>query len=307
MRNVPFLRVVILLGAFAIAAQAAPPAEEAPDDPAPTGEQVQESSPAAKLPIVLPPRAQSAFGPGERLTFAIKYEFITAGTATLEVHDAEPVDGRPMYEIRSKAESNSFIDNFFKVRDFNSSGIDRASLASRRFHQNLREGHYRVVRTTHFDYEEGRYTYERTYKGKTAQRSGPISQPLQDMLSCFFYARTLKLEPGEEYAITVFSDEKVYPLKVRVHKKLQTIKTPAGTFECLRVEPQVIGDAIFKAKGGRMTIFMTNDEKKMPVLIRSKVFVGSFDAELSAYELGETPGAGALTPPGRFDKETSPG
>ena len=78
----------------------------------------------------------------------------------------------------------------------------------------------------------------------------------------------------------VFSGENTYPLRVVVHQKREKIRVPAGKFECIKVEPFIIGDAIFKTKGGKMLIWMTNDERKMPVLVRSKVMIGSFDAEL---------------------------
>ena len=67
---------------------------------------------------------------------------------------------------------------------------------------------------------------------------------------------------------------------------MEKIKVRAGEFECLKVTPFVVGDAIFKASDGKMTIWMTNDAYRMPVLIRSKVAVGAFDAELFKFKYG---------------------
>jgi hypothetical protein len=220
------------------------------------------------------------------LKFIIKYEFIGAGNASMEVKSGDPVDGRPTWHIVSEARSNGFVDAFFKVRDVNSSVIDSESLASVSFHQNLKEGHYHVIRNTKLNYETGTYQYERIYKGKTNTHDGTIQEPLQDILSAFFYTRTMDLELGKEYDIRVFSDRDVYPLKVKVHPKLQNISVPAGKFSCMRIDPELQGDAIFKAKEGKMTIWLTNDERKMPVLLRSRVFVGAFDAELISFENG---------------------
>ncbi|OVE77438.1 hypothetical protein BVX98_02755 [bacterium F11] len=224
------------------------------------------------------------FGPGERFKFIIKYQFVGAGHSTLETKWGEMKDGRPTLQFVSNAKSNDFIDVFFKVRDFNASTVDALTLASLHFHQNLREGHYRVVRNTTIDYSSGTFNYERRYKGRTSHHSGTVSEPVSDILASFFYARTLPLELGKSYSIRVFSNKNVYSLKVDVDDRLHDVKVPAGRFECLRLTPHVIGDGIFKGKEkGKMFLWLTNDDIRMPVLIRSKVFIGAFDAELMEY------------------------
>ncbi len=245
---------------------------------------VVSSSSGPVVPILLTTTTNSAFRVGEKLKFIIKYQFVGAGTASMTISEGPLVNNRPTLHLESRAESNGFVDKFFKVRDTNSSTIDKDSLASVFFHQNLREGNYHVMRNTTLDYKTGQFQYEKNRKGKTKSESGFIDQPLQDILSSFFYTRTLPLELGQEYSINVFSDGDVYALKVKVYPKTQDINVPAGRFHCLRVEPMLVGDAIFKAKEGKMTIWLTNDERRMPVLLRSKVFIGSFDAELLEYE-----------------------
>ncbi len=241
--------------------------------------------PLADEAIKFSPVANTAFRPGEKLTFVIKYEFIGAGTATLEVQEGPAVAGRPTHYLISHAKSSDFIDVFFKVRDFNASVIDKESLVSFSFHQNLREGHYRVVRNTSFDYAGRIYTFEKEYKGKTRHETGPLPELVSDMLSSFFTTRALALERGKDYEIRVFSDGKIIPLLVKVHPDLHQVRVPAGKFTCLRVQPFITGDAIFQVKEGKMLIWLTDDDRRVPVLIRSKVAVGAFDAELTKHEL----------------------
>jgi len=239
---------------------------------------------SAADPIVLKPVKNNAFKAGEKLEFLIKYEFVSAGTATMEIQEGPIVNGRPTLNIMSTAKSNSMIDKVFRVRDFNGSNIDKESLATFHFHQNLKEGKYHVVRNTSFDYANKAFRYERISKGKTSTKTGELNETVQDVLSSFFVTRTLPLELGKQYEITVFSGSKVYPLVVRVHTKLETVKVEAGKFECIRIEPAIQGDSIFKAsEGAKMSIWVTNDHRHLPVLIRSKVSVGAFDAELSKH------------------------
>jgi hypothetical protein len=247
------------------------------------------SSAPATLPIQLNPIKNEAFWPGEKCEFDIKYEFIRAGQATMEVSKSLVVNGRPTISFVSMARSSNFIDKFFKVRDYNASQVDEQSLASVNFHQNLHEGKYAVIRNTTIDYARGKYYFERSRRGNLTKREGEIRQPVSDILAGFFHTRTLPLEPGKEYSFEVFSDEQIYPLKVSVDKDVEKVKVDAGTFECLKVRPMIIGDAIFRASEGKMTIWVTNDARKIPVLIRSKVAVGAFDAELVKYEPGQAP------------------
>lgn len=238
-------------------------------------------------PIELKPLVNTAFKVGESLTFALKYQFIGAGTATMEVNQGDMINGRPTMVIESRAESNSVIDKFFKVRDYNASTVDAISLASLRFHQNLQEGRYQVTRTTTIDYKKREVHFERTRRGTTTTKTTPIQRQVQDVLSAFFVTRTMVLELGKEYLISVFSDDQVYFLRVKVDKKEHKISVPAGKFNCILVEPIVIGDSLFKAKEGKegkIFIYLTNDERKMPVLIRSKVMIGAFDAQLIHYD-----------------------
>jgi hypothetical protein len=248
---------------------------------------VQTSS--ATVPFVLPTIKNDAFWEGEQLNFVIKYEFIQAGTAVMKINAGSPIDNRPTFHIETKAESSGLVDKFFKVRDFNSAIVDRASMMSRNMHQNLKEGKYSVIRNTTFDYTRHKYIFERTRRGTLTKHEGPLERPVMDALGAFFYARTLDLHPGDQVSIAVFSDEKMYPLSIKVSTKVETIEVPAGKFECIMIEPLTEGDAIFKASDGKMQIWLTNDAYKMPVLIRSKVFIGSFDAELQSFERPHKP------------------
>ncbi len=236
------------------------------------------------LPIFLPPFEFKAFDVGEELSFEIGYEFVNAGKADLKLEEGPVVDGRHTININSNARTNDFFDHIFKVRDFNGSRVDKESFASINFHQNLREGKYKVIRNTAIDYKSGKYFFEKKYKGKTRTEEGFISRPVLDILATLYYVRTLPLERGKEYLIEVFSDDGVHPLKVVVHSKTHKVKVPAGEFKCIRVAPYIMGDAIFKARGGKMHIWLTDDERKMPVLLSSQVMIGSFEAKLVKYK-----------------------
>ena len=215
-----------------------------------------------------------AFRTGEYLEFQIGWKFFKAGTATMSVSDTVWTNQRPCYFIETTASSSSVIDVFYKVRDKVESIIDRQAIFPWKFKKRLREGKFRRDRFTVFDpYQNLAYVKRDTVK---------IPPYVQDILSSFYYVRTLPLEVGRHFDIENITDKKVYPLRVIVHKK-EKVKVPAGRFQCLVVEPVLRGEGLFNQKG-TLTIWLTDDARKMPVMMKSEVFIGTVDVKLTQYK-----------------------
>jgi hypothetical protein len=218
-----------------------------------------------------------AFGLGEKLEFDIGYGFINAGYATMEVSELIEYNDRPCYLVTSTANSNRFFSSFYRVEDKVESIIDAVGIFSWYFEKNLREGKYRANKSYAFDQVGHRVFYE----NDTIETTHYI----QDALSCLYYARTQNLQVGKSFFIDNFTDGKHYPLEVKVVGK-ETVKVEAGKFDCIVVEPLLLTSGIFKHEG-RLKVWLTDDRLKLPVLMKSRVLVGSITAELTDYQLGE--------------------
>jgi hypothetical protein len=214
----------------------------------------------------------SAFSVGERLEFEIAYGVIKAGRATMSIVDTQQVNGRPCYHILTTATSNEFFDSLYKVRDSVESYVDMEGLFTWRFEKRLKEGKYRADRFEEYD--------QRRNLVYTKKDTVSIPPYTQDILSSFYYARTVPLKIGKSFPVDNFADGKVYPLKILVHDK-DRVKVPAGRFDCIVVEPVLEGEGLFN-QNGRMAIWLTNDERRIPVLMKSKVLVGSIEARLTS-------------------------
>ncbi len=223
--------------------------------------------------------AQSVYGPGERMVFSIGYGVINAGEGILEVLDLIEYKGHTCYHIQSKANSNRFFSSIYKVRDKITSYVDVETLYSRYFNKRLREGDYKKTVEIDFDHlaQEARYSNGETF---------PISSGVQDVLSAFFYVRTLDLEAGKVFDIPAHSSRRTYDLKVIVHGK-ERVEVEAGTWNCFVVEPVIEGEGLFKHEG-KLTLYITDDARRIPILIKTKVPVGSIDVELKDYRPGVT-------------------
>ena len=218
-----------------------------------------------------------AFGLGEHLEFDVTYGFITAGYATMSVDRLIEFENRPCYRIVTTANSNSFFSTFYNVDDRVESIIDAIGLFSWRFEKNLKEGKYRATRKFSFD--------QRNHKAEYNNDTTTVPPYVQDALSVFYYVRTQDLKVGESVFVDHYNDGKLYPMEIKVLKK-ETITVPAGTFECLVIEPLLQSVGVFKHEG-KLKVWLTNDRLRLPVLMKSKVLVGSIAAELTSYKLGE--------------------
>ncbi len=213
------------------------------------------------------------FGEGEYLLFAIQYGLIYAGDATLEVRNIAILDGVRAYHIISNARTSKTFDLIFKVRDRHESFMDYGNLLSLRFSKHLREGKFRRDEEVIFDQKGHRAIY--------TAKEVPIPPSTQDFLSALYYIRTLRLDVGQAVQMANHTGGKNYPIYVKVLRR-ERVTVPAGEFDCLVVEPVLQTSSIFEHKG-KLTIWLTDDTIKMPVLLRSKVVVGAFEAVLKEY------------------------
>ena len=219
----------------------------------------------------------NAFREGEKLTFNVKYGFVTAGIATFEIPAIKKISGRNAYHVLFEVNTVPTFDAFFKVRDRYETYLDVEGIFPWRFEQHIREGKFSRDFSAFFDQRKG--------NAKTSGGQFEIPKYVNDIVSAFFYARTIdysNLKVGDKIPLKNFYKDKVYDLDVVYHGK-ETIEVEAGKFECIMVEPLVQEGGLFKSEGSIM-LWMTNDEAKMPVRVKTKVVVGAIDADLTSYK-----------------------
>jgi hypothetical protein len=219
------------------------------------------------------------FKNGEYLHFEVNYGIMLAGYATIEVHEDTNFNGHDVFIFKTTAKSRRAFDWIFKVRDWTKSYFDKKRVRTVRFEKELREGSYEVDIGIDYDHENLKATYFRERKGKKNQTAViDIPENVKDPLSALFFVRTMDLKVGDEILIPATDNKKVYDIKVIVHKK-EKVKVPAGKFSCIVVEPVMADGGVFK-KDGKVLVWLTDDQKKMPVKMETKVYIGSIVAEL---------------------------
>jgi len=218
-----------------------------------------------------------AFGPGEYLEYEVGYGFIKAGTATLEVRRAVNYKGYKSLELVSTAKSYPALAKLYYVEDYNYSILDYHGLFPWHYQKSVQEGRYQAFRVADFD--------QKNKKIYTPKDTLAASEYIQDAMTALYYARTVPLQVGQTVAIETFSDGKKYSLEVKVLKK-ERITVPAGTFRTIVVEPLLKTPGIFQ-QTGKIKVWLTDDRLRLPVLMKSRVLIGSISAQLKVFKLGE--------------------
>lgn len=218
-----------------------------------------------------------AFKVGEKLTFDVKYGFVTAGIAVMQIPEISHISGREAYHITFRVNTVPSFDWFFKVRDRYETYMDVKGLFPWRFEQHIREGHYSRDFAAFFD--------QRRDIAKTSEGQYIIPKYVNDIVSAFYLARTFDysgLKVNDRIHMKNFYKDKVYDLDVKYLGKDQ-VDVEAGTFNCIVVEPLVQEGGLFKSEG-TIIVWLTDDDLKVPVKVQTKVVIGSINAELIKYE-----------------------
>ena len=210
----------------------------------------------------------------EKLYYDISYGPFDVGKSTMEVLTND--DGT--VSIITIARSDGWVDDVYPVDDFAESVVeDFASLVPVRYTLKTREGKGRKHREVLFDHAGLKATYIDHLKQENTQYD--IPDRVFDPLSAFFYTRRLILEPGKDQTIPMFDSKKFWPLMVKVIKR-QSIDVPAGKFNTVMISPVMQSEGIF-SRTGDMYIWVTDDARRIPVLIKSKVLIGSVKVKLT--------------------------
>ncbi len=163
-----------------------------------------------------------AFKEGEKLTFNVNYGFVTAGIATMEIDDIRRISARNAYHVLFRVNTVPSFDWIFKVRDRYETFIDTEGLFPWRFEQHIREGNYSKDFSAFFDQRRG--------KAKTSGGQYDIPPYVNDILSAFYFARTLdysNMKVNDMVLLHNFYSDKVYDLNVKYLGK-ETISVTAG-------------------------------------------------------------------------------
>ncbi|MCC9137210.1 DUF3108 domain-containing protein [Pontibacter silvestris] len=228
-----------------------------------------------------------SFSAGEILKYKVHYGPITAAEAVIDVApQLHQVNNRPCYRATVYGKTTGSFDLFLKVRDTWQSYIDTSALVPQRFFQNIEEGNYRKRETVDFNHYNNTAFVEKKKKSR-AKETGSYKVPdnVQDIVSGFYYLRTLnydRMRVGDKIKVQGFFDQETFNMEV-VYKGRETVSTKAGDIRSIKLEPKMPSNKLFKGENA-ITVYLSDDNNKIPVLIKAEMFVGSLKVNLYEYK-----------------------
>jgi hypothetical protein len=222
------------------------------------------------------------FQPGEFLKYRVFYDSwitydMTAGYGTMEI-DPELVttNGRETYHITVTGNSAGLFNLFYKVRDRFETFIDREGMMPLKFVRSTREGSYKKDDEVLFD------RHRKIAQSKRATKE--ITPYVQDIVSAFYCMRTWDFDTAEvndKYYLDFYLDDSLYHSEI-VFLGREKVNTDFGAINCMKFKPRVAVGELFQDPYP-MELWVSDDRNKIPVLMRSAVFIGSVKIELVEY------------------------
>ena len=226
---------------------------------------------------------ERAFDTGEWFKFRIHYGLINAGYATLEVQEAVR-NNKKVYHAIGKGYTTGMSRFFFKVDDNYESYFDKETGNPYQFVRKIDEGGYTKNQEGFFNQSTIRILVK-DYKHKS-ENTFLIPENTQDIMSTFYYLRNYpsidKLKVGESVSVDMFFDNETTKFKLKFIGT-EDLETKFGVVPTMIFRPLVQSGRVFKEKES-LTVWISDDDNKIPVRIQASLAVGSIKADLDAFK-----------------------
>ncbi len=229
----------------------------------------------------------NTFQNGEKITYKIYYNlnfvWVPAGEVVFKVFD----EGNQLH-YQAIGTTYSSYEWFFKVHDEYNSWVDKNTLLPNYSERSVNEGDYSIFEKISFNQTGRKMTVWRSKKkGQTeTQTEHTVNGCVHDVLSSLYTLRTVDFgsqQSGYTFPFRIFMDKEEYPLKMKyVGKEAKKKVYGMGKYKTLKFQPDVIAGEVFN-EGAKMTVWVSDDQNRIPLLIETPVSVGSVKMVLKEY------------------------
>jgi hypothetical protein len=232
------------------------------------------SSIKSTLPVVV----NNAFAPGEYLKYRVSYGAIDAGEVIMMCKTTKlKAGGRELIHVEGTGKTLGSFNSFYRVNDKYESYLDKKGIFPWFFYRRVNEGGY-IINQDYSFYQDKKIV-------SNGKKTFSIPVGIQDMISSFYYARTMNyktMKAGKIVEFKCFMDDQVWTLKTKYIGD-EIIKIKAGKFKCHKFVPVVQTGRVFKSEKD-LNFWITADENKIPILVKAKIPVGYVKLHLVDYK-----------------------
>jgi hypothetical protein len=203
--------------------------------------------------------------------------------ATAEISTVSTViDGKKVYQVRVEAKSSKLLDFIWRMRDTIGSTFDAKALQPSRFTFSQRENSKVIDTEAHLNHDTKRWAVNRQEVGKRAKIYEFDSQNTLDPITAVYLARSIDFKVGDRLYFKIFGGRYQYLLELFVEKKEPVGLGSGKTVQAYRIIPslQNITKNGYAARLNEATIWISADERRLPVKLSSKIIFGSVYLDL---------------------------
>ncbi|MCL4814445.1 MAG: DUF3108 domain-containing protein [Vicinamibacteraceae bacterium] len=277
MRKALWLLAVCAAGLVTIAAgaQQKSPATAPARKPA----AVAKKAPAAKKPMAVP------FSAGERLTYDISWSsYLTAGTATVTVQERRNTGQSQAYYIVAEGQPTPLLSKLYTLYYKADTLLDAYTLLPHRGSVYSQEGRRQRTKTTTFNQPGKSASYE-VKTATTVNKAMKMPANTQDALSAVYVLRAIPLKQGDTFDMPVADSGTWFRVKMRVDGR-EMVRSGVGTVNAWKITPTIVDTKGKAASARQMSVWISDDARRLPVKMKAEVAVGSFDFTLREVRAG---------------------
>ena len=219
--------------------------------------------------------ARNPFVAGERLSYDVSWaDFLIAGELTIQTDERRNFDGVDGYHVTAQAKTVGLVSGLaLKVNDVYESFINQATLQPFRAEKRSRHGKKQA---------QSSVTIDQQRRVALVAGGGTLEIPpdTYDLAGLIFAMRGMDLTLGKSRTFTVLEDEKLYTISVHPETR-EKIMTRAGSYDTVRLATSMMKGRE-NDKLANLRMYITNDVRRLPVLITAEPPWGSVRVELTS-------------------------
>ncbi len=223
---------------------------------------------------------RAVFNVGESFTFDTGFRLLTVGKSVMQIVDDGEHAQPGQIHISTRVTTKPFFNRLYKIDDRIDLWLSQPNWEIRRIRRSIHEGSYEL--------EDSAVVLPDSnlihYRNGTLTTDGPVYDPM----GAIYYFRSLPLKLGDVVKITIFDGKRLRPMAIKVNRVVR-IKVAAGTYECLELVPTPLDDRPMTKVKGILALWLSNDERRLPVILEQKTTFGTMVLKLTAFDLADRP------------------
>jgi len=230
-----------------------------------------------KVPVYQPKRYP--FDAGERAVYKASWNGVPVATADIST-SSQIIDGKRFYSVRVEAKTSPVLDLFWKMRDTITSTIEAKALAPTRFTFSQRENQKVIDTEARFDRNSKKWFVHRDERRKVKKYEFDQPPNTIDPITAVYLARSQDFKVGDHLYFNIFGGKYRYLLDLEVERR-EKVQIGSGSVDAFKIVPRIknIMKQGYAERLNEAAVWISADERRIPVMLSSRIFVGSIYIE----------------------------